>query len=140
MNKCIITGNIGKDLELRYTTAGMAVLDISVAVKRFGKDDKTDWFNVVAFGKIAENCANYLAKGSKILAIGSMQFETYDKQDGTKGYSSKLVAENIEFLDSKKTTAPSTFSSQLGEVETEFAPKGLDDTGYKALEDDDVPF
>lgn len=139
MNKCIISGNIGKDLELRYTTAGMAVLDISVAVKRFGKEDKTDWFNVVAFGKIAENCANYLAKGSKVLVIGSMQFETYDKQDGTKGYSSKLIAENVEFLDSKKTAAPSNFSSQLGEVETPFIPKGLDEA-YKEIDEESVPF
>lgn len=140
MNKCIISGNIGKDLELRYTTAGMAVLDISVAVKRFGKEDKTDWFNVVAFGKIAENCANYLTKGSKVLIIGSMQFETYDKQDGTKGYSSKLIAENVEFLDSKKTaTSSNNTPSQLGEVEAPFAPKGLEDT-YKEIDEDDVPF
>lgn len=140
MNKCIITGNIGKDLELRYTTAGMAVLDISVAVKRFGKEEKTDWFNVVAFGKIAENCANCLAKGSKVLVIGSMQFETYDKQDGTKGYSSKLIAENIEFLDSKKTaTSSNDTPSQLDEVTTSFSPKGLDEA-YREIDEESVPF
>ena len=132
MNKCMISGNIGKDLELRYANSGTAVLDMTVAVKRFGKDEKTDWFNVVAFGKVAENCANYLHKGSKVLVIGSMQFDTYDKSDGSgKGYSSKLIAQEVEFLDSKK--------SEVGQSNPPgtFEPS---DNGYKVLIDDDTPF
>lgn len=117
MNKCMIIGNLGKDVELRHIAMnGKDVAEFPVAVKRFGSQDKTDWFNVVVWGKMAENCSKYLNKGSKVAVVGSMQFETFDKQDGTKGYSSKLIAQDVEFLDSKKQD------------------------GYTELKGDDTPF
>lgn len=118
MNKCMIIGNLGKDVELRHIAMnGKDVAEFTVAVKRFGAQGKTDWFNVVTWDKQAENCAKYLSKGSKVAVIGSMQFDTFDKQDGTKGYTSKLIAQEVEFLDSAKSK-----------------------DGYAELKGDDTPF
>ena len=124
MNNIVIIGNLGKDPELKYLQSGTAVADFTVAVKRFGKDEATDWFNIIAWGKQAENCSNYIKTGSKVAITGSMQFDTYKKNDGTTGYSHKLNAATVEFLDSKKDNAGA----------------GAGAAGYTQVVDEDIPF
>jgi len=99
--KCIIAGNLGRDPELRYTASGTAVCNFSVAASHgFGDKQKTEWFNVVAWGKTAEACSSYLSKGSPALVEGHIETRTWDK-DGVKQYKTELVAERVQFLGSK---------------------------------------
>ena len=95
-NHTTIHGNVGSDPELRYTGNQMAVLEFSVA-DTYGKDDKkkTSWFNVVCFGKTAENVAATISKGDSVIVVGRMEQDEYTKKDGSKGKSTRLVADEV---------------------------------------------
>ncbi len=96
MNNITVTGNVGQPPELRVTPSGMAVLDFTVA-STTGKDDKkkTSWFNVVCFGKTAENVAATISKGDSVIVVGRMEQDEYTKKDGSKGKSTRLVADEV---------------------------------------------
>ena len=105
MNSAILIGRLTRDPELRYIpSTGKAVATFNIAVDRpySGKDGQkqTDFFNIVVWGKIAENCANYLAKGRLAAIKGSIQNRSYDAQDGTKRYITEIVADTVQFLES----------------------------------------
>ena len=135
MNKIFLIGNLTRDPELSTTNSGISVCRISIAVsRRFANADgsrETDFFNVVAWRAIAENCAKYLKKGSKIAVMGSIQNHSYEGTDGTKRYTTDITAEEIEFL-STKGDATSTDGASMS------AP----DTGLQPIDDDDntLPF
>ena len=95
-NSITIAGNVGQQPELRITASGMAVVDFTVATTH-GKDDKkkTSWFNVVCFGKTAENVAASVNKGDSVIVMGRMEQDEYTKKDGTKGKSTRLVADEV---------------------------------------------
>lgn len=151
MNTVILIGRLTKDPELRYIpSTGKAVATFSLAVDRgfVGKDGQkqTDFFNIVVWGKTAENCANYIAKGRQVAVQGQIQNRTYDNQQGEKRYVTEIVADTVQFLDKVQSTAPKTaqasdvFEPAGYQTPEAFSPKGLDEEGYRALEDDDVPF
>lgn len=96
MNNITIHGNIVKDPELRYTNSQLGVLEFSVACT-YGKDDKkkTTYFDVKAFGKLAENIADSLFKGDTVIVSGRMETSEYTKKDGTKGKFTSLVADEV---------------------------------------------
>ena len=108
MNKVIISGNLGKDPEVRYSTDNQkAICRFTVAVNEgYGDKQQTMWVNIVSFGKTAENCGKFLKKGRKVLADGRLQIRDYQKQDGTKGTSVEVVANNIEFLNVQSEAKP----------------------------------
>ena len=130
MNSVILIGRLTKDPEVRYIAGNeTAVANLSIAVERpFSKEKKADFFNIVVFGKPAENCEKYLNKGKLVGIQGRIQNETFDKKDGTKGYKTDIVAERVEFLEwgekKEKVDVPSGF-----EEVTEFASL-----------DEDIPF
>ena len=98
MNRIILSGNLTKTPELKVAKFG-------IAVKRpFSKNDETDFFNVVAFGKTAELCAKYLEKGRRVIIEGRLQTSNYEDRDGNKRTGYDVVVENLEFADSKKKT------------------------------------
>lgn len=104
INKAIIVGRLGREPELRYTANGNAVTNFTVATDSgFGDKKETEWFTVVTWNKTAEACAQFLDKGSLVYVEGRMQTRSWDK-DGTKQYKTELVAERVQFLDSKKQT------------------------------------
>lgn len=161
MNIAILIGRLTKDPELRYIpSSGRAVATFSIAVDRtfVGKDGQkqTDFFNIVVWGKQAENVANYLAKGSQVAIRGQIQNRNYETQNGEKRYLTEIIADNVQFLGRPGAAAntpsgPRNDFSQVSSSENEFmpsgyedanafSPQGLDEDGYKALEDDDVPF
>lgn len=101
-SKTIIAGNLGTDPEVRATTNGTQVANFSVAVNRgWGENKKTEWYKVVAWKTLAETAEKYLKKGSKVLVEGEMETRSWDKDDGTKGYATELIANKIQFLESK---------------------------------------
>ncbi len=106
LNKCLIIGNLGGDPELRYLPNGDAVTNFSVAVNENWttdgeKHDRTEWFNVVCWRKLAEVCAEHLSKGSSVYIEGRLQTRSWDGQDGKKNYRTEVVGEKVQFLDSK---------------------------------------
>lgn len=106
VNKAIILGNLGQDPELRYTSGGTAVANFSVATtdRRKDKDgnvqEETEWHKVTTWAKVAENCAKYLKKGSKVYIEGKLQTRKYEK-DGVDRYSTEITAFVVDFLDPK---------------------------------------
>jgi len=97
--KTIIAGNLGKTPELRYTPSGKAVCNFTVAVnEKYGETEATTWYKVVAWGKLAEACTQYLTKGRLVLAEGRVQVEAWkDKVSEEAKASLVLVAEKVEF-------------------------------------------
>ena len=105
MNKVYLIGNLTRDPEISTTTSGISVCRMSIAVgRRFANADggrDADFFNITAWRGTADNCAKFLKKGNKIAVSGSIQTRTYDKQDGTKGFSIDIIADEVEFLTSR---------------------------------------
>lgn len=108
MNKCVMTGNLTKDPEVRSTGSGISVCSFRIAVQRrfTGQDGQkvSDFFDVVAWRTLADNCGKYLSKGSKVAVVGELQTRTYDAKDGSKRYVTEIVADEVEFLTPKART------------------------------------
>jgi single-strand DNA-binding protein len=106
LNSCSFIGRLGKDPEMRYQANGDAVASFSIAVGwKFKDKEGAEWVNISAFGKLAsEVCAKYLKKGSKILVQGRLKTEQYTDKNGIEKFSTKIIASNIEMLDSKSDT------------------------------------
>ena len=103
MNIISLTGNLGRDNEVKQLSSGTSVLNNSIGVRsnsKVGGEYKTSWFNVSIFGKSAEIFNQYTKKGSKVFLTGEVRIREYKKQDGTNGMSVDLIVNNFEFLDS----------------------------------------
>jgi single-strand DNA-binding protein len=103
VNKAILLGNLGKDPELRYTQSGSAVANFSIATTRAYKSgeewkEETEWHNIVVFGKTAENCSNYLSKGSSVFIEGRIQTRKWQDKEGNNRYSTEIVGNDVQFL------------------------------------------
>lgn len=96
MNNITVIGNIGTEIELKYTTNQMAIAEFRVAATT-GKDDKkkTTWFSIKAFGSLAENITKTAGKGVRVIVSGRMETDEYTKKDGTKSSWTNLIAEEI---------------------------------------------
>lgn len=107
LNSIVLIGRLTRDPELRYTPNGKAVAKFALAVDRGHKDaagnKQTDFIDIVVWEKQAENCANYLAKGSLAAVSGSLQIRSYETQDGSKRKVAEVVAHTVRFLDKKKS-------------------------------------
>jgi single-strand DNA-binding protein len=108
LNRAMLIGNLGRDPELRYTPAGVAVASFTIATNESWKDqdgnlqERTEWHNIVAWRKLAEICGEYLKKGKKIYVEGKIQTRSYDdKNTGAKRYITEIVADNIIMLDGR---------------------------------------
>jgi single-strand DNA-binding protein len=104
VNKVILIGNLGADPELRQTQSGMAVANLRLATTDNRKDrdgnrqERTEWHRIVAFGRTAELCGQYLSKGRQVYIEGRLQTRSWDDRDGNKRYSTEIVADNVTFL------------------------------------------
>lgn len=107
MNKVFLLGRLGRDPELRYTQSGNPVASLRMATdesytdNRGQKVERTEWHTVAVWGRSAENCANYLRKGSLCFVEGSLQTRKWQAQDGTDRYSTEIKAFRVQFLDPK---------------------------------------
>ena len=125
LNRLEIIGNLGKDPDMRYTGNGTAMTRFSVAVGRTYQVDgerreETEWFNIVAWSKLAELCQAHLTKGRKVYVEGRQSTRSYDGPDGQKKYITELVANQVIFLDRPQGA-------------------GVPDSGGE-MDPDDVPF
>ncbi len=113
MNSCVLIGRLARDPELRFVpSSGMAVTKMTLAIdKDMSKEKKeqakaqgqptADFINITVFGKMAESCANYLAKGSQCAISGRINTGSYTAQDGTKRYTTDVIADRVEFIGGK---------------------------------------
>lgn len=105
LNKVMLIGNVGTDPEMRYTANGNAVTTFRIAVSRnySGQDgerrEETEWFSIVTWNKLAENCSQYLQKGRKAFIEGRLQTRSWDGPDGNKRYRTEVIASTVQFLD-----------------------------------------
>lgn len=129
LNRVILIGRLTKDPELRYTPNGIAVASFTLAVNRpFNNqqgEQEADFIPIVVWRKQAENCANYIGKGSLVAVEGRIQTRTYDGKDGQRRYVTEVIADNVRFLDKRGSTNAQDFSSVGSEVD---------------LADEEIPF
>lgn len=144
VNKAIIVGNLGKDPEVRFTQSGRAVASFSVATtetwmdQESGRQERTEWHNIVVWGKQAESCGQYLSKGRQVYIEGSIRNRSYDDREGNKRYISEIVAQRVQFLGS----GGGGRSGQSEGGSSGSSGGGFDDFGGAPPlpDDDDVPF
>ena len=143
MNKVILIGNLTRDPELITTANGISVCRFSLAVsRRFTNADgerDVDFINIVTWRTLADHCFKYLKKGQKAAVVGSLQTRSYDANDGTKRYSTEVVAEEVEFLTNKSAgaseeneEAPATGSKSSGKTDVV--------NTFEPIDDDNLPF
>lgn len=143
MNNVVLIGRLTRDPELRYIpNSGQAVSTFSLAIdKQLSKEKKqemesrnqptADFINIVVWGRVAENCANYLAKGRLVGVQGRIQSGSYEAKDGTKRYTTDVVAQNVEFLEwgDKPQNDSKSGGSDFSDLQ-DFHP----------IDNDDIPF
>ena len=136
MNNVTIIGRLTKDPEIKYTRDQTAVATFTVAINRGkdknGEDRGADFPRVVAYGRTAENCERYLAKGRLVRIQGRLQTGSYEHKDGYTVYTTDIIAGRVDFLEWGE-------KKQQGEAETT-AQDVEPPEGFMAASDDDIPF
>ena len=138
MNSVVLIGRLTKNPDVRYTTDGMAVARFSVAIGRPAKADRpkqTDFPNVVVFGKQAENCERFLAKGRLVGIQGRIQTGKYTNKEGATVYTTDVVANNVEFLDWGESEKQKSDRQKEYDKQSEDIPEG-----FQAVDPEDCPF
>lgn len=136
LNKVMLLGNLGRDMELRFTSNGTAVGTLNLATteawndKQGQKQEKTEWHRIIVWGEQAEKLQEWLVKGKQILVEGSLQTRQWDDKDGNKRYTTEIKSQRITLLGSKDSGGG--------------AGRGRDEPASQApgdpLTDDDIPF
>jgi single-strand DNA-binding protein len=140
LNRIILIGRLTRDPELRYTPAGVAVTQFSLAIDRpftggNGKEKEVDFINIVTWRQLAETCANYLRKGRLTAVEGRLQIRNYDNNEGRKIYVTEVVADNVRFLESAKNNSePNSNNNSNNQDPFKDDGKPID------ISDDDLPF
>ena len=138
MNKSILIGRFTRDPEVRYTDGGTSIARFTIAVdRRFKKDgeQQADFISCIAFGKTAEFVEKYFTQGMKIVVEGRIQTGSYTNKDGVKVYTTDVVAENVEFAESK--------ASGGGQAHTGPSQQPTDENGFMNVPDgidEELPF
>ena len=149
MNKVFLSGNLTRDVEVRYTQTGKAFAKMGIAVRRmFSKDkDAVDFFNLTAWEKTAEFCGRYMTKGTRVLVEGRLQTSSYENKDGVKVNAVDVLVDNIEFAGAKRADSSSgddysrPRDTQPYE-ERNTAPPKRNDYGFggEPIDPEDTPF
>lgn len=162
INKVILMGRLTRDPEIRHTNTGRAVCSFSVAVDNgYGENRQTDFINCVAWNNQAEFLGKYFTKGMMVIVSGRISTRTWEGQDGRKNYVTEVVANEVNFGETKKSrqesssysggynSAPqensysSSYSApQGGSTATQSMPGGIENDDFMPLSeiDDDLPF
>lgn len=120
-NQVILIGRLGKEPELRFSANGMPISTFSLAVEEFGGGKTTtQWFNIVAFEKLAETCEKYLVKGQEIQVVGRIKLEEYTDKEGHKRQSTKIHISQMQML--AKPKGQETNFSKASRAEDGFGP------------------
>jgi len=147
VNKVILIGNLGKDPETRSTASGTAVTNVTLATSESWKDkqsgekqERTEWHNVVFYNRLAEIAGQYLKKGSKVYVEGSIRTRKWQDKEGKDRYTTEIIANEMQMLDSKGGGGSFERSDSGSRAESGGAPASAPAGGGKDFEDDDIPF
>ena len=139
LNKVMIIGNLGADPEMRYTADGKALTSFRVAASRnySGPDgerrEETEWFSVVTWQKLAEQCSQFLQKGRKVYVEGRLSTRSWDTPEGQRRYRTEVIAERVLFLDRAGATP-------FGEEhDQQFSPSDMPPSAPD-MQPEDIPF
>lgn len=142
VNKVILVGNLGQDPETRYTQAGAAITNITVATSESWKDKQTgqqqervEWHRVVFFQRLAEIAGEYLKKGSKVYIEGSLQTRKWQDQNGQDRYTTEIKASEMQMLDSRGDNPQTSNQTPRANPQSSVAPAPDMDSF-----DDDIPY
>ncbi len=132
MNKAFLIGRLTRDPELRYSSSNAAIVNFSIAIDRQYTNSQgqreTDFINIVAFQKQAENIKKYVSKGSLVAVDGRIQTRNYEDKDGKRVYVTEVVADRVQFLDTKGSNNNVTISDN---VEKEVSPADFQEDAAK---------
>lgn len=145
VNKVILIGNLGKDPEVRYTPSGLAVANVTLATSESWKDkqsgemqERTEWHRVVFYQRLAEIAGEYLRKGSKVYVEGRIRTTKWqDKTTGQDRYTTEIIADSMQMLDSKGAGGSNTDASSYEKPAT---ASSTADAAPADTFDDDIPF
>ena len=143
VNKVILIGRLGKDPDMRYTPSGTAVANFSLATNSSFKDsdgnwqDKTEWHNIVTFGRTAEIAGEYLKKGKLVYIDGRLQTSSWEDQNGQKRYKTEVVASELQLIGSR---GDSESSADTSAADAEDEVPAAEDIPPANEEEDDLPF
>lgn len=144
LNKAFIIGNLTRDPEIKTLPSGQPVVNFGVATNRRWTDQQgqkqeyAEFHNIVAFGKLAELCSQYLAKGRVAMIEGRLQTRSWQAQDGTKRSRTEIVADNIQFGPRRDTGSP---SSQNERAESMSSPQSQsEENELETINPDEMPF
>ena len=131
LNKVMIIGNLGSEPEMRFTPNGNPVTSFRIATNRIyttsegERKQETEWFTVVAWNKLAEQCNQFLTKGRLVYTEGRLRTRTWEGQDGQRHYRTEIIASRVTFLDRQASTSlpeERTEETDMGELEPEEIP------------------
>jgi len=141
VNKVILVGNLGRDIELRYTPGGAAVATLNLATTEVWNDrsnqrqEKTEWHRVIVWGKQAESLREYLTKGKQIYVEGRLQTRQWDDKAGNKRYTTEIKTNRVTLLGGAGR------GLGAGDTERATAPMSIgDETPLEPLTEDNIPF
>lgn len=123
LNKVMIIGHLGRDPEMRYTPSGRPVTTFTVATSRSWntvdgeRHTETEWFNIVAWGNLAEICKQYLNKGQQVYIEGRLQTRKWDDKEGNRHYTTEVVAQEMMMLGERKDSTNQNHAEETNESE-----------------------
>ena len=135
LNRVLLIGNLGADPELSYTPSGTAKATIRLAThevwtnKEGEKGERTEWHRVIAWGRLAEICGEYLTKGRQIFIEGRLQTRSWEDRDGNKRWTTEIVASSMQMLGGPRGTSSETEFSSTDRISPDLPEP-----------DDDIPF
>lgn len=136
VNLAILMGHIGQDLELRQTKNGKDVTSFSLATsKKINGEEHTTWHRIVAWGKTASICVEYLSRGSQVHITGEIQNREWEDSEGNKKQTTEIIAHNVTFVGQGKGQGSSSGGGQPASTSVPSVPEGGQD-----FEDEDIPF
>ena len=148
INKAIILGNLGQDPTIRYTAGGAAVTSFSIATSETWKDkntgepqERTEWHNVVFFGKLAEIAGQYLKKGSKIYIEGKLQTRKWTDKNGIDRYTTEIIANEMQMLGGNNQQQGGGYGQGgYGQQGGNFNQQQPNMPDFDQMNDEDIPF
>lgn len=146
VNRVFLVGRLGRDPEMRYTSAGQAVCNFSLATDETYRDrngerqKRTEWHKIVVWGKQAEIAQQYLKKGSLIFIEGRIQSRQWDDKEGQKRTSFEIVANNFRMLGGRGEAPAGTAAGAPTEVEAPAPAAGEEPAAGPEISDEDIPF
>ena len=132
INSVVLVGRLTKDIEIRKTTSGKSVASYTLAVQR--DKEHADFINCVAWNKLAENMSLYCHKGDMVAVEGRINTRSYDNQYGSKTFITEVVADNVQFLESKKAIEPQNNQGHINTYESQQSSMEQSYGAYNAIE------